>query len=81
LIFSIVEFESAKLQNNYEIRGMNKEKSEKKGCLKSFLCGGRLQHIPSYRWLSYIVYYKIEGVRKVLFMWAFAKRPYIVCSK
>jgi len=26
LIFSIVEFESAKLQNNYEIGGMNEEK-------------------------------------------------------
>jgi len=26
LIFSIVEFESAKLQNNYELRGMNEEK-------------------------------------------------------
>jgi len=26
LIFSIIEFESAKLQNNYELRGMNEEK-------------------------------------------------------
>jgi hypothetical protein len=43
LIFSIIEFESAKLQNNYELRGMNEEK-RKKGLFKKFLCGGRLQN-------------------------------------
>jgi len=44
LIFSIVEFESAKLQNNYEIGGMNEEKKWKKDCSTSFLYGGRLQN-------------------------------------
>ena len=44
MIFSIVEFESAKLQNNYEIRGMNKEKSEKRTVLKVFCVRGRLQN-------------------------------------
>ena len=58
-----------------------RKKSEKRTVLKVFCVRGRLQHIPSYRWLSYTTYSKSEGVRKVLFMWAFTKRPYIVYSK
>ncbi|EKY12364.1 hypothetical protein HMPREF9073_02751 [Capnocytophaga sp. oral taxon 326 str. F0382] len=37
MIFSIIEFESAKLQNNYELRGMNEEKKKKKTIQKIFV--------------------------------------------
>ena len=30
----------------------------KRGCPKSFILRGRLQHIPSYHWLSYTTYSK-----------------------
>jgi len=48
----------AKVIKNYELRVTNDEvvarRAIKRGCSEKFILWGRLQHIPSYRWLSYI---------------------------
>ena len=52
----------AKIVKNYELRITNDEvvarRAIKRGDSKNSILRGRLQHIPSYRWLSYITYSK-----------------------